>query len=95
MSKLRLGWLWIIVALEVIGIGVLLVWALVFRTPDTPITQTPNVQQQKPTPTYKTPTVELKKVLEGFKEPVAIVAVNNDTNDKRLFVVEQYKLYMI
>lgn len=89
MSKLRLGWLWIIVALEVIGIGVLLVWALVFRNAEPSVTRTPSVQDQKPTPTYNTPKVELKKVLEGFKEPVAIVAAPNDTNRERLFVVEQ------
>lgn len=86
MSKIKLRWLWIVVALEVLAIAGVLIWALALRQETPPPAATP--KQAAPV-VYNTPAIALQKVVEGFKQPVAIVAASRDANDKRLFIVEQ------
>lgn len=87
MSKIKIHWLWIVVALEVAAITGLLVWGIALRNTGEKAAKTPATQQNT-TPSYKTPKVELAPVVAGLASPVVITAVP-DTGDKRLFVVEQ------
>ena len=88
MTKIKIGWLWIVVGLEIVAIAALLVWGLVVRqAEDTAKTDKPVVQQNTK-PVYKTPKIELSKVTGGLAKPVTITAMP-DASDKRLFVVEQ------
>lgn len=89
MSKIRVQWLWIVIAAEVVMIGALLVWGLVInQKEDAPAeTKKPDTQQNTK-PAYKTPKIELAQVVGGLTKPVTITAMP-DVADKRLFVVEQ------
>ncbi len=88
MSKIKIKWLWIIIALEVAAIAGLLVWGLVVRQKDDPTVKNPASTQQSTKPAYKTPKVELAQMVGGLAKPVTITAMP-DVADKRLFVVEQ------
>lgn len=88
MSKMRLRWLWIVVALEALGIAALLVWGLVLRDSNTQSTPDQSSEQTQTEPTYNPPRVELVQIAEGFSQPVAIASMP-DASDARLFVVEQ------
>lgn len=84
---MRFRWLWVIVALEVLAIAGLLIWALAFRDSNQPAQE----QTKQPTqtePSYNAPQVELSQIAGGFTQPTAIASLPS-ANDKRLFVAEQ------
>jgi len=87
MSKMRFRWLWVIIALEVLAIAGLLIWALAFRQTNQP-TQEQTNQPAQDEPSYNAPQVELRQVATGFARPTAIASMPM-ASDKRLFIIEQ------
>lgn len=89
---MRFRWLGVIVALEVLAIAGLLIWALVFREPDRSSQQTNEPSSTEPV--YNAPQVELNQIATGLAKPTVIASMPS-ADDKRLFVAEQAGLIRI
>ncbi len=94
MSKIKLSWLWLVVAAEVLAIITLIIWGVFFRHPHTARSSQTQTQSTPKPVTYNTPKIELQEVVSGLSQPVTIAAMPDKT-DKRLFVIEQAGLIRI
>jgi glucose/arabinose dehydrogenase len=89
MTKIKLRWLWVTIAVELAAISGLVIWAQAFRQAETPApVVTAPVNTPTKTPSYKTPAVTLAQVAKGVTDPVGIVASPVAT-DTRLYIIEQ------
>lgn len=86
MSRLRFGWLWAIIVVEVLIVVGLVTWGLVNLRQNNESSNEISTSENSSEP--NAPRIELAQIASGLSQPTAIVAMP-DPDDKRLFVVEQ------